>query len=88
MRDVFLEGTKDTAIAMYDRTVAMRVAERLPLVANFDALSAESVRALALKYDLDYLVTETTLPLPIAYRNARLTVYRLRSEAATPGGLH
>lgn len=88
MRDVFIEGTKDTAIAMYDRAIAVSVAERLPLVADFDALSATAVLTLARTYDLDYLVTEATLPLPIAYKRAPLTVYRLQPEAAAFSGLH
>lgn len=78
MRDVFVEGTKDPAIAMYDRDVAMRVAERLPLVSDFDALTPDALRELARRYDLDFMVTERALPLPIVYRRAPFTVYRLR----------
>lgn len=77
-RDVFLERSKDPAIAMYDRGVAMRVQERLPLVSDFDDLSAPRVLDLARRYDLDFLITEVPLPLPLAYRNARFNIYRLR----------
>jgi len=87
-RDVFVEGSKDPAIAMYDRRVAMRVAERLPLVSDFDALTADAALALARRYALDYIVTETALPLPIAFRHAPLTVYRLQAQPSPFPGLH
>lgn len=77
-RDVFIEATKDPAIAMYDRGVAMRVAERLPLVSDFDALTAPEVLDLARRYQLDYLITESALPLPLAFGRPPLKVYRLR----------
>ena len=35
-------------------------------------------RALARRYDLDYLVIDRQLPMPEAYRNARFYVYRLQ----------
>jgi hypothetical protein len=86
LRDVFVEATKDPALAMYDRAVAMRVAERLPLVGDFDALTAEAALALARQYELDFMVTESALPLPVAFRYSPLTVYRLRP--AVVAGLH
>ena len=77
-RDVFIEDVKDSAIAIYSRDVAARVVERLPLVTDFNALTADAARALAARYDLDLLVTERDLPLPLAYRNARFRIYNLR----------
>jgi hypothetical protein len=77
-RDVFLEEVKDTAMAMYSRRVAMRVAERIGALGDFGALTPGAARALAARFDLDYLVTEQALDLPIAYRNARFSIYRLR----------
>jgi hypothetical protein len=56
----------------------MRVAERLPLVSDFDALTAPEVLDLARRYQLDYLVTESALPLPLAFGRPPLKVYRLR----------
>jgi len=76
-RDVFLESQKDTAMGMYDRPTAMRVAERDAALGSMDALTADRARALAARYDLDYLVTERALPLPAVYRNDRFTVYQL-----------
>jgi hypothetical protein len=77
-RDVYLEELKDTAMAMYSRPLAMRVAERSRGLGSFDDLTPDSVRALAARFDLDYLVTERTLALPLTYRNARFAIYRLR----------
>lgn len=77
-RDVFLEEVKDAAMAMYSRRVAMRVAERTSALGDFATLTPDSARALARRYDLDVLVTERAIDLPIAYRNARFLVYRLR----------
>ena len=57
-RDVFLEEVKDSAIAIYSRDVAQRVVERTAAIGDFAALTPEHARALAAKYDLDYLVTE------------------------------
>jgi hypothetical protein len=77
-RDVYLEEVKDTAMAMYSRRVAMRVAERIGALGDFGALTPASARALAARFDLDVLVTEATLDLPVAYRNTRFSIYRLR----------
>ncbi|MFO7695116.1 MAG: hypothetical protein R6V57_18685 [Vicinamibacterales bacterium] len=77
-RDVYLEEVKDTAMAMYSRRVAMRVAERIASVGDFGALTPASARALADRFELDLLVTERSLDLPLAYRNARFSIYRLR----------
>ena len=76
-RDVYLEEMKDAAMAMYSRRVAMRVAERLVAMDDFDGLTPASARALADRFGLDVLVTERVLDLPLAYRNARFSIYRL-----------
>jgi len=77
-RDVYLEEVKDAALAMYSRGVAMRVAERTAAIGSFDAITPQRARELAQRYELDYLVIERTLDLPLAYRNARFSIYRLR----------
>ena len=77
-RDVFLEDVKDSAIAIYSRDVALRVVERAAAVRDFPALSADEARRLAEHYDVNYLVTESQLPLPIAYENERFHIYRLK----------
>jgi len=77
-RDVFLEDVKDSAIAIYSRDVAARVVERAAAVRDFPALTADDARRLADRYDLNYLVTEAHMPLPIAYENEQFHIYRLK----------
>ena len=77
-RDVLLEESKDSAVAIYSRDVAGRVVERSAALANFEQLTAERALDLARRYDLDYLVTEVELPLPVAHRNARFRIYALQ----------
>ena len=77
-RDVYLEEVKDTAMAMYSRRVALRVAERIGAMGDFNRLTPASARALADRFGLDVLVTEHALDLPLAYRNSRFSIYRLR----------
>jgi hypothetical protein len=77
-RDVFVEAIKDGAVGMYDRQVAMRTRDRVQAVGNFTELTAERAARLGQEYDLDFLVTEQTLGLPVAFRSGRIVVYRLR----------
>jgi hypothetical protein len=77
-RDVYLEEVKDTAMAMYSRRVAARVGQRIGALGDFNALTAASARALASRFDLDYLVTSRALDLPVSHRNPGFTIYRLR----------
>lgn len=79
-RDVFLDASKDPAVAIFDRTLAMQVAERARASADFSQLTADRARELARRYDLDYVITEARLSLPLAYRNARFNVYALSPE--------
>jgi hypothetical protein len=81
-RDVLLEEVKDSALAIYSRDVAARVMDRTMAVDDFMALTPEKARSLAMRYDLDYLVTATEMPLPEAYRNSRFHVYALRDEGS------
>jgi hypothetical protein len=80
-RDVFLEEVKDSAIAIYSRDVAHRVVERTRAVGDFTALTADRARELARTYQLDYLVTEAILPLPLAYENTQFRIYDLGNTA-------
>jgi hypothetical protein len=77
-RDVLLEDDKDSAIAMYSRAIAERVVDRRRALADFPSLTAARARSLAERYDLNYLVTEATLPLPEVYRNSRFRIYALK----------
>lgn len=77
-RDVLVEAVKDTAIGMYDRAVAMRTRDRVREVGDFDRLTADRARQLGAAYDLDYLVTETPMALPLAFESGAIRVYRLK----------
>lgn len=79
-RDVVVESVKDSAIAMYDRATAIRVAERLAALAAFDHLSTAEVHAIGRRYGAAVLVTDAAqrLALPALYTNAGFTVYDIR----------
>ena len=79
-RDVLLEEVTDTAMGLYARESAMRVLQRIRDLQNFDELTVERAGELAAKYDLDYLVIDRALSLPVAYRNDRFWVYELASS--------
>lgn len=80
-RDVFLEDVKDAAIAMYDRDVAVRVAERRLLTHDLASQTPDQLRGLARRYGLHYLVTTERLALPLAYENATFRIYALSPES-------
>ena len=77
-RDVLVEEVKDSAVAIYSRNVAVRFVERTTALGDFASLTADRARDLAARYDLDYLVTEADLPLPVSYRNPQFRIYALR----------
>jgi hypothetical protein len=85
-RDVFLEDVKDSAVAIYSRAMALRYTERAMAAAEFETMSADRARMLAGRYDLNYLVTEADLALPIVYQNRRFKVYGLTAAASRSGG--
>jgi hypothetical protein len=77
-RDVLVEAVKDAAIGMYDRAIAIRTDERMRDAGHFDDLTADNARRIGARYDLDFLVTESRLDLPLAFESGALRVYRLR----------
>jgi hypothetical protein len=76
-RDVFIEDVKDSAMAIYSRDVAARLVERAAAIGDFSTLTRERALALAARYDLDVLVTDADLALPLAYRNQQFKIYNL-----------
>ena len=80
LKDTFLETVKDSAMAMYDRDVAMRVAERTAATARFDEMTADEIRALNDRFGFDLFVVDAarTFPFPVRYRNAQFVIYDLR----------
>ena len=78
-RDVYLELVKDSALAIYSPAIAGRVAERVEAIGHFNELTADRARVLAGEYDIDYLITEQRLELPVANQAGALIVYSLGS---------
>lgn len=79
-KDTVLESVKDSAISLYDREIAMRVAARTRDLSDFDLLTVTRAMALDAAYDLDALVVERDhlLDLPVLYRNDEFVIYDLR----------
>jgi hypothetical protein len=77
-RDVLVEAVKDAAIGMYDRSIAVRTDQRIRAVPDFNALTPADARRLGAEYDLEFLVTEQTLDLPLAFQSGALRAYRLQ----------
>jgi hypothetical protein len=95
-RDVLLEETKDSAVAIYSRDVAVRVLDRQRVAAVFgtgilalggELLVIEAAHRVAERYDLDYLVTEAQLPLPRAYSNSQFHIYAIGARDIRDSGL-
>jgi hypothetical protein len=79
-RDVYVEAIKDGAVGMYDRAVAMRTRERVEALGDFMTLTPEHAQLVARQYNLDYLVTEARLDLPLAFSSGAIRVYRLSAD--------
>ena len=76
-RDVFLEETKDSAVAIYSRDVAVRVVERIRALGDLSTRSAEDIERLGEQYGVTHVVTTGRLPLPPVFENAQFHVYAL-----------
>ena len=76
-RDVFLEETKDSAVAIYSRDVAVRVVERIGALGDLSTRAPEDIERLGERYGVTHVVTEGRLPLPPVFENARFRVYAL-----------
>ena len=79
-RDTVLEQIKDTALAMYDHDVALRVHERVEALAGFPDFTTQQIRDVGSRYQANVVVIERPrrLDLPVLHENARFTVYDLR----------
>ena len=76
-RDVFLEETKDVAMAMYSRQSAHRVAARIEAAQGFETMTPEALRRLVPAGATAALVTTRVLDLPILHRADGVAVYAL-----------
>jgi len=79
-RDTLLESVKDSAVALYDRGIAIRVDDRTRATIDYDQLTTARVIALDATYDLDVVVVvaDHVLDLPLLYRNAGFAIYDVR----------
>lgn len=77
-RDVLVEALKDPAIAMYDRTAALALADRMRAMQAIAWDTPAGARELARRYRLDYLIVERQIDLPLVHRSGSLYIYRLR----------
>jgi hypothetical protein len=76
-RDVFLEETKDSAVAIYSRDVAVRVVERIRALGDLSTRAPGDLVRLGEQYGLTHVVTTGRLPLPALFENAEFRVYAL-----------
>ena len=79
-RDVYLEETKDIAIAIYSSAVALEITRRLADLGDFATLDAGRAISLADRYDLDYLIIDRFMDLPVAHQRGDFSVYALRPQ--------
>ncbi len=79
-RDVFLEETKDVAMAMYPREAAHRIAGRIAATQGFADWTPAALRALAGREGLTVLVSPRRLDLPVLHRSGSITVYDLAAD--------
>ncbi len=80
VHDVYQEEVKDSSMALYSRDVAVRVLQRIRDADDFPHMTSESIVSLGQKYDLDYFVTDRSMPLPVVYDNRRFKVYALKGQ--------
>jgi len=88
-RDVFLEETKDSAIAIYSRDVAARVVDRTGALGDLSTRGTADILRLGERYGLTHVVTAGRLDLPLVFENSGFRVYALpapvRFAGAVPG---
>lgn len=79
-RDTVLDESKDPAVAMYDRTIARRVADRERALADFGSFTTTDMKRVGREFAADVVVVPRTqrLDLPILHANGAFVVYDLR----------
>jgi hypothetical protein len=81
-RDVFLEETKDVAMALYSRETANRVAKRIADAAVVPTADAPTLRALGTAQGLTVLAIDRVLDLPLLFSSGAIRVYALPGAAS------
>lgn len=79
-RDTVLEQVKDSAMATYDRSLALRIAGRQAVLDGFADFSEMQMREAASRLGADILVVENDrqFSFPVLFQNNRFVVYALR----------
>lgn len=80
LRDTVLEQSKDAGLGIYERDIALRVAERRQALSGFESFGDDQIRAAARRFGADVALVERaqTLAFPVLYQNQRFVVYDLR----------
>lgn len=80
LRDTVLEQSKDAGLAIYERDIALRVAERRQALAGFESFGDDQIRTAARRFGADVALVERAqqLSFPVLYQNQRFVVYDLR----------
>ncbi len=80
LRDTVLEQSKDSALSIYDRAIAMRVGDRGASLRDFETIDAAGARALGARFGAHVLVLDRTreIDLPVLFENAGFRIYDLR----------
>ena len=86
-RDVFLEETKDSAIAIYSRDVAVRVVDRTGALGDLSTRGTADVLRLGERYGLTHVVTTGRLDLPLVFENSGFRVYALPAPVRFAGAV-
>jgi hypothetical protein len=80
LRDTVLEQSKDAGLGIYERDIALRVAERREALSAFESFGDDQIRAAARRFGADVALVDRAQPLsfPVLYQNQRFVVYDLR----------
>jgi len=84
-RDVFIEETKDSAVAIYSRDVAVRLVERIRALGDLSTRAPDDIVRLGEQYGLTHVVTEGRMPLQPVFENAQFRVYALPAPVRLAG---
>ena len=80
LRDTVLEQSKDASLSIYERDIALRVAERRQALSGFESFGDDQIRAAARRFGADVALVDRAqqLSFPVLYQNQRFVVYDVR----------
>ncbi len=76
-RDVYLEETKDVAMAMYSRPAAHQVSARIAATQGFAEMNADALGQLGRREGCRLVVVTRALPLPLLFQAGAARVYQV-----------